>query len=101
MLFFYLYRLLFSSCHLAMGEVEVAHQYFSKCLESGADVCLDRRIIIEAANGLQTAQVPHLKAFFIAILVVVTYIFIEAKKERTEEGRCKVASSYLSKCCRS
>ncbi|KAH7844128.1 hypothetical protein Vadar_024623 [Vaccinium darrowii] len=45
-----------ANCHLAMGEVEVAHQYFSKCLESGADVCLDRRIIIEAANGLQTAQ---------------------------------------------
>ncbi|KAL6960205.1 hypothetical protein U1Q18_045905 [Sarracenia purpurea var. burkii] len=39
-----------------LGNVEDALQYFSKCLESGTDVCLDRRIVIEAANGLQKAQ---------------------------------------------
>ncbi|KAL7195966.1 hypothetical protein ACSBR1_036070 [Camellia fascicularis] len=44
------------SCQLALGEVEDALQYFSKCVESGSHVCLDRRIIIEAANGLQNAQ---------------------------------------------
>ncbi|CAL5350575.1 unnamed protein product [Camellia sinensis] len=44
------------SCQLALGEVEDAFQYFSKCVESGSHVCLDRRIIIEAANGLQNAQ---------------------------------------------
>ncbi|XP_058209283.1 uncharacterized protein LOC131322125 [Rhododendron vialii] len=45
-----------ANCHLEMGEVEAALQYFSKCLETGAEVCLDRRIIIEAANGQQKAQ---------------------------------------------
>ncbi|CAL5423178.1 unnamed protein product [Camellia sinensis] len=45
-----------ANCHLALGEVEGALQYFSKCVESGSHVCLDRRIIIEAANGLQNAQ---------------------------------------------
>ncbi|KAL7169113.1 hypothetical protein ACSBR2_034197 [Camellia fascicularis] len=45
-----------ANCHLALGEVEDALQYFSKCVESGSHVCLDRRIIIEAANGLQNAQ---------------------------------------------
>uniref|UniRef100_A0A5B6ZFA4 J domain-containing protein n=1 Tax=Davidia involucrata TaxID=16924 RepID=A0A5B6ZFA4_DAVIN len=45
-----------AKCHLALGEVENALQYFNKCLESGRDVCLDKRIIIEAADGLQKAQ---------------------------------------------
>ncbi|KAI7980301.1 hypothetical protein LOK49_Contig169G00006 [Camellia lanceoleosa] len=45
-----------ANCQLALGEVEDALQYFSKCVESGSHVCLDRRIIIEAANGLQNAQ---------------------------------------------
>ncbi|KAK2970131.1 hypothetical protein RJ640_019291 [Escallonia rubra] len=44
------------SCHLVLGEVEDAMQYFSNCLQSGIDVCLDRRITIEAAGGLQKAQ---------------------------------------------
>ncbi|GFS36949.1 heat shock protein DnaJ with tetratricopeptide repeat-containing protein [Actinidia rufa] len=43
-------------CHLALGEVEDALHYFCKCLESGGGICLDRRIIIEAADGLQNAQ---------------------------------------------
>lgn len=68
-LFSLLSLLLFSSCHLAMGEVEAALQYFSKCLGTGAEVCLDRRIIIEAANGQQKAQVPHLKSFLIAMVL--------------------------------
>ncbi|XP_052175139.1 uncharacterized protein LOC127789991 [Diospyros lotus] len=45
-----------ANCHLALGEVEDALRYFSKCLQSENDVCLDRRVIIEAANGQQKAQ---------------------------------------------
>ncbi|KAJ6921812.1 hypothetical protein NC652_015684 [Populus alba x Populus x berolinensis] len=45
-----------ANCHLQLGEVEGALHYFSKCLESGAGVCLDRRTTIEAADGLQKAQ---------------------------------------------
>ncbi|XVF07173.1 hypothetical protein REPUB_Repub06bG0115500 [Reevesia pubescens] len=44
------------NCHLLLGETENAIQYFNKCLGSGADVCLDRRITIDAADGLQKAQ---------------------------------------------
>lgn len=45
-----------ANCHLLLGEIENALQYFSKCLDSGDGICLDRRIIIEAADGLQKAQ---------------------------------------------
>ncbi|KAJ0043579.1 hypothetical protein Pint_17809 [Pistacia integerrima] len=45
-----------ANCHLVLGEVENALHYYNKLLESGPDVCLDRRIIIEAAEGLQKAQ---------------------------------------------
>lgn len=48
-----------------LGEVKDAMKYFSNCLESGGGVCLDRRIIIDAADGLQKAQVLHL--FFIIV----------------------------------
>ncbi|XWS59070.1 hypothetical protein CRYUN_Cryun08bG0090700 [Craigia yunnanensis] len=45
-----------ANCRLLLGETENAIHYFSKCLGSGADVCLDRRITIDAADGLQKAQ---------------------------------------------
>ncbi|XP_002532671.2 uncharacterized protein LOC8268658 [Ricinus communis] len=45
-----------ANCHLALGEVEKAYNYFSTCLEFGAGVCLDRRITVEAADGLQKCQ---------------------------------------------
>ncbi|KAK6941774.1 DnaJ domain [Dillenia turbinata] len=45
-----------ANCHLMMGEVEDAEKYFRRCLESGTDVCLDRRITIEASDGLQKAK---------------------------------------------
>ncbi|XP_027926546.1 uncharacterized protein LOC114183653 [Vigna unguiculata] len=45
-----------ASCHLLLGEVENAQQCFNKCMESGSVVCLDRRAILEAAEGLQKAQ---------------------------------------------
>ncbi|KAL6498470.1 hypothetical protein OROHE_026567 [Orobanche hederae] len=44
------------NCYLVLGEVEDAIQCYSKCLNSGADVCLDRRITIEASDGLQKAK---------------------------------------------
>lgn len=52
-----LYFSLSYSCHLLLGEVENAQQYFTNCLEAGAGVCLDRRIIIDAADGQSKAQV--------------------------------------------
>ncbi|XP_012569316.1 uncharacterized protein [Cicer arietinum] len=45
-----------ANCHLLLGEVENAQQFYNKCLESGKVVCLDRRVIVEAAEGLQKAQ---------------------------------------------
>ncbi|XVE95885.1 hypothetical protein REPUB_Repub02eG0173700 [Reevesia pubescens] len=45
-----------ANCHLLLGETENAIRYFNKCLGSGADVCLDRRITIDAADGLQKTQ---------------------------------------------
>lgn len=40
-----------------LGEIENAQHYYHKLLNSAAAVCLDRRITIEAADGLQKAQV--------------------------------------------
>ncbi|CAH1432183.1 unnamed protein product [Lactuca virosa] len=45
-----------ANCHLLLGEVDDASYYYNKCLESEEIVCLDRRITIEAAEGLQKAQ---------------------------------------------
>lgn len=46
-----------TSCYLALGEVEDAARYFRKCLHSGSDVCVDRKIAVEASDGIQKAQV--------------------------------------------
>ncbi|KAM0072660.1 putative DnaJ domain, tetratricopeptide-like helical domain superfamily [Helianthus debilis subsp. tardiflorus] len=45
-----------ANCHLLLGELEDASYNYSKCLESENIVCLDRRLAIEAADGLQKAQ---------------------------------------------
>lgn len=45
------------SCYLSLGEIEDASKYFKKCLQSGSDICVDRKIIVEASEGLQKAQV--------------------------------------------
>ncbi|KAL6145189.1 hypothetical protein ACLB2K_055877 [Fragaria x ananassa] len=42
--------------HLLLGEVENAQRYFNNCLEFGTGVCLDRRIVIDSADGIQKAQ---------------------------------------------
>ncbi|XP_073149934.1 uncharacterized protein [Henckelia pumila] len=44
------------TCHLVLGEVEDAINCYNKCLESGTNVCLDRRVTIEAADRLQRAK---------------------------------------------
>ncbi|KAJ9548138.1 hypothetical protein OSB04_020681 [Centaurea solstitialis] len=43
-------------CHLLLGELDDALYNYNKCLESVDNVCLDRRIAIEAADGIQKAQ---------------------------------------------
>ncbi|AEC09994.1 Heat shock protein DnaJ with tetratricopeptide repeat-containing protein [Arabidopsis thaliana] len=45
-----------ANCHLVLGELGSAVQYFNKCMKSTSSVCLDRRTTIEAAEGLQQAQ---------------------------------------------
>ncbi|KAL2329199.1 hypothetical protein Fmac_022626 [Flemingia macrophylla] len=45
-----------ANCCLALGGVEGASQYFKRCLQSGSDICVDRKIAVEASDGLQKAQ---------------------------------------------
>ncbi|VVB14282.1 unnamed protein product [Arabis nemorensis] len=45
-----------ANCYLSLGEIEDASKYFKKCLQSGSDICVDRKIIVEASEGLQKAQ---------------------------------------------
>lgn len=45
-----------ANCYLVLGEVEEAIKSYKNCLESKINLCLDRRITIEAAEGLQKAQ---------------------------------------------
>ncbi|KAL9143189.1 hypothetical protein ABFS82_14G219800 [Erythranthe guttata] len=45
-----------ASCYLALGEVENANRYFMKCLQVGPDVCVDRKILVEASEGLEKAE---------------------------------------------
>ncbi|OVA12942.1 Tetratricopeptide TPR-1 [Macleaya cordata] len=52
---FYKVQVRAANCHLALGEIEDALRYFKKCAQSG-DVCLDRKVVIEASDGLHKAQ---------------------------------------------
>ncbi|XP_031401353.1 uncharacterized protein LOC116211218 isoform X2 [Punica granatum] len=45
-----------ANCHLALGEIEDALQYYKKCLKAGVDVCADRKIAVEASEGIRKAQ---------------------------------------------
>ncbi|KAI8014819.1 hypothetical protein LOK49_LG05G02155 [Camellia lanceoleosa] len=73
-----------ANCQLALGEVEDALQYFSKCVESGSHVCLDRRIIIEAANGLQNAQRTS-NAAISALEIISQVLSISSYSEKSLE----------------
>ncbi|XP_038900579.1 uncharacterized protein LOC120087763 isoform X2 [Benincasa hispida] len=53
---FYKVYLRAANCYLGLGEVENAIQYFKKCLQPGNDICVDRKIVVEASDGLQNAQ---------------------------------------------
>nr|KAJ0209725.1 hypothetical protein LSAT_V11C400212960 [Lactuca sativa] len=41
------------------GEVDDSLYYYNKCLESEEIICLDRRMTIEAVDGLQKAQITN------------------------------------------
>lgn len=45
-----------ASCYLTLGEVENATLHFMKCLQAGPDVCADRKILVEASEGLEKAK---------------------------------------------
>ncbi|VFQ72255.1 unnamed protein product [Cuscuta campestris] len=45
-----------ANCYLLLGDVKEAMENYNSCLESKSTVCLDRRIAIEASNGLQKAE---------------------------------------------
>lgn len=45
-----------ANCYLALGEVEDASRYFSRCLQSSTDVCVDQKFAAEASEGLQNAK---------------------------------------------
>ncbi|KAL8236678.1 hypothetical protein R6Q59_017759 [Mikania micrantha] len=45
-----------ANCHLLLGELEDASYNYNMCLDSESIVCLDRRLAIEAADGLQKMQ---------------------------------------------
>lgn len=45
-----------ANCYLALGEVEDASRHFRRCLQAGSDVCVDRKIAVEASDGLQKVQ---------------------------------------------
>ncbi|KAL8463463.1 hypothetical protein ACS0TY_034203 [Phlomoides rotata] len=45
------------NCYLVLGEVEDAIICYTKCLSDGTSICLDRRVTIEAADGLHKAKV--------------------------------------------
>lgn len=72
-----------NSCYLVLGEIENALVFFNKCLESEAGVCLDRRIRIDAAGGLQKAQVLQLFLLFlhplVDVIIFFSYVIVEVK----------------------
>ncbi|XP_057483978.1 uncharacterized protein LOC130770508 [Actinidia eriantha] len=45
-----------ANCYLALGEVEDASLHFMKCLQSGSEACVDRKLVLEASEGLEKAQ---------------------------------------------
>jgi hypothetical protein len=69
-------RILAFSFHLLLGEVENSLRYFNKCVESGTGVCLDRRIVIDSADGIQKAQVLHFFLSFFCDGDVKTYLIL-------------------------
>ncbi|XP_047970915.1 uncharacterized protein LOC125214080 [Salvia hispanica] len=45
-----------ASCYLTLGDIENATVHFTKCLQAGPDVCADRKLLVEASEGLEKAK---------------------------------------------
>ncbi|KAG9142951.1 hypothetical protein Leryth_006221 [Lithospermum erythrorhizon] len=45
-----------ANCYLSLGEFENASAHFVKCLQAGPDTCPDRKLHLEASEGLEKAQ---------------------------------------------
>ncbi|XP_059625039.1 uncharacterized protein LOC132268238 isoform X2 [Cornus florida] len=45
-----------ANCYLALGEFEDASLHFKKCLQSGSDISVDQKLLVEASEGLLKAQ---------------------------------------------
>lgn len=45
-----------ANCYLALGDVENASKFFMTCLQHGPEVCVDRKILVEASEGFEKAQ---------------------------------------------
>lgn len=45
-----------ANCYLQLGEVEEAMQCFGKCVGSSNVLCLDRKVVISASDGIQKCQ---------------------------------------------
>ncbi|KAL1552965.1 hypothetical protein AAHA92_13701 [Salvia divinorum] len=45
-----------ASCYLTLGDVENATVHFTKCLQAGPDVCTDRKLLVEASEGLEKTK---------------------------------------------
>lgn len=45
-----------ASCYLTLGEVENATLHFMRCLQAGPDVCADRKLLVEASEGLEKTK---------------------------------------------
>ncbi|KAK9692315.1 hypothetical protein RND81_09G255700 [Saponaria officinalis] len=52
---FFRVQLRAANCYLALGKIGNASRYFKQLLQS-TDVCVERKIILEASDGLQKAQ---------------------------------------------
>ncbi|KAK6925573.1 DnaJ domain [Dillenia turbinata] len=85
-----------ANCYLALGEVEDASRIFKKCLRSGSDVCVDRKIVVEASAGLQKAQVTLATRALTQMLTQLAYLLARsAIKEETENSCTQLATQFV------
>nr|KYP52644.1 DnaJ isogeny subfamily C member 7 [Cajanus cajan] len=49
-------RLRAANCFLALGEVGDASKYSKTCMQSGTDICVDPKIVVEASDLLKKTQ---------------------------------------------
>lgn len=60
--------LLIFSCYLSLGEMENASQHFMTCLEMGSKSCVERKVLVEASEGLEKALVNNTSNFNLVLL---------------------------------